>query len=144
MSAYIENPVCSKCGSRERIPRYRSVDKKRQNKPETRCRPCFNEYQKEWRSRRPEPHRQRIRKHNFLKYGIDPIEAERLVSTAKHCQICMVDKPGGGGGWHLDHDHKSKKIRGVLCMNCNRGLGHFKDDVCNLLNAVDYLNGYPK
>jgi hypothetical protein len=40
---------------------------------------------------------------------------------------------------HVDHDHETKRIRGILCFNCNRGLGKFGDDVELMGRAVDYL-----
>jgi hypothetical protein len=39
----------------------------------------------------------------------------------------------------LDHDHKTGKIRGLLCNNCNRSLGLFKDSVDLLKKAIEYL-----
>lgn len=41
----------------------------------------------------------------------------------------------------IDHCHGSGKIRGLLCHNCNRGLGLFKDSIDNLNNAIRYLEG---
>jgi len=40
----------------------------------------------------------------------------------------------------IDHDHKTNKVRGLLCSRCNRGLGHFMDNVKFLLKAIKYLN----
>lgn len=40
---------------------------------------------------------------------------------------------------HIDHCHISGKLRGLLCGNCNVGLGHFKDDINLLKNAIKYL-----
>jgi hypothetical protein len=39
----------------------------------------------------------------------------------------------------VDHDHKTGKIRGILCDSCNRGIGIFKDDVNKLNEAIQYL-----
>ncbi len=40
---------------------------------------------------------------------------------------------------HVDHNHETNKVRGILCHNCNRGLGFFKDDISLLNNAINYL-----
>lgn len=40
---------------------------------------------------------------------------------------------------HVDHNHKTNFIRGILCSNCNLGLGRFKDSIVNLENAILYL-----
>jgi len=44
-----------------------------------------------------------------------------------------------GRGFHMnvDHDHKTGKVRGLLCNGCNRGLGLLKEE--NLLSAIQYL-----
>lgn len=39
----------------------------------------------------------------------------------------------------VDHCHRTNKIRGLLCQDCNRGLGKFHDDVLKLENAIKYL-----
>jgi hypothetical protein len=39
----------------------------------------------------------------------------------------------------IDHNHRTKKVRGLLCNNCNRGLGRFKDSIENLEAAIRYL-----
>jgi len=52
----------------------------------------------------------------------------------KKCAIC-----GGTKRLAIDHDHKTGRIRGRLCINCNSGLGMFKDDVELLRTAVSYL-----
>jgi hypothetical protein len=51
------------------------------------------------------------------------------------CAICAgpLDRP------HVDHDHETGKVRGILCFNCNAGLGKFKDSVEIADAATEYL-----
>ena len=45
-------------------------------------------------------------------------------------------------GISVDHDHKTGKARGLLCFNCNSGLGQFKDNIKVLEKAIEYLKKY--
>jgi hypothetical protein len=50
------------------------------------------------------------------------------------CALCGAGKPE-----HVDHDHGTKRVRGILCFNCNRGLGEFGHDFELMEKAADYL-----
>jgi hypothetical protein len=61
-----------------------------------------------------------------------------LKTENKSCACCGATTHNGKG-WHIDHDHVTKQFRGLLCQNCNMGLGQFKDSEGLLLKAIEYL-----
>lgn len=82
----------------------------------------------------------------FKKFGITKKEYDDMVlSQENKCAICCKDKKdfnGRGNNFHIDHCHSSGKVRGLLCSNCNTGLGQFKDDIMSLENAIKYLKHF--
>lgn len=73
-------------------------------------------------------------------YGISLADYLKMLEAQNgRCKICGTDTPGGKGTFHVDHCHNSEKVRGLLCHNCNVGLGHFKDSKTLLLKATLYL-----
>lgn len=42
-------------------------------------------------------------------------------------------------GVNIDHCHKTGKVRGLLCVNCNQGLGQFKENIVSMKEAIKYL-----
>jgi hypothetical protein len=78
------------------------------------------------------------------KYGISFEQFLQLVEEQQNkCKICSKELETGVNGLVVDHCHEVNKVRGILCRDCNLGLGFFKDDVIRLLKAIDYLkNNY--
>jgi len=71
-------------------------------------------------------------------YGITLDDFDRILSVqGGRCAVCRTDAPARS--WTVDHDHLTGAVRGILCWNCNVGLGHFRDDIVNLIAAADYL-----
>lgn len=56
--------------------------------------------------------------------------------------VCAICKQICTRALAVDHDHSTNKIRGLLCNNCNRGLGHLKDSITILKEATAYLEYY--
>lgn len=53
------------------------------------------------------------------------------------CNICL--DPITLTGCHVDHNHKTNKVRGLLCKRCNMGIGYMKDNLFILSKAIQYL-----
>lgn len=70
---------------------------------------------------------------------VEAIQAVNAACTTK-CMICRKPWKPGTRKLDVDHCHNTKRVRGVLCGNCNTGLGKFKDDPALLQAAIDYLN----
>ncbi len=76
-------------------------------------------------------------------YGISQQAYDSLLKTQEgRCAICGTDRPGGPGRFHVDHCHKTKVIRALLCSRCNTGLGCFRDNPSLLDLAAEYLREF--
>jgi len=78
------------------------------------------------------------------KYGMTESDLQALLSAQDgRCAICRVTlnllKQQSGETAHIDHDHATGKVRGVLCMRCNTALGYFRDSSATLIAAAAYL-----
>ena len=72
-------------------------------------------------------------------YKIEPEEWEALAAKQQgRCAICQA-QPARVESLHVDHDHITGRVRGLLCGTCNRGLGQLKDSVFLLQSAIIYL-----
>lgn len=73
------------------------------------------------------------------KYGISIEERDRLIESQNGlCAICK-STCRTGNKLSVDHSHVTGKVRGMLCANCNLGLGSFMDSISSLKSAVEYL-----
>ena len=64
------------------------------------------------------------------------------------CKICQSPETATNGrstkvkDLAIDHDHKTGKVRGLLCSKCNRALGLFADNITRMKSAIKYLTPY--
>jgi DNA-directed RNA polymerase subunit RPC12/RpoP len=61
-----------------------------------------------------------------------------LERQGNKCLICGIELKSGIYS-HIDHDHKTGKVRGVLCKRCNNGIGYLMDDPVLLRVAAEYI-----
>jgi hypothetical protein len=114
----------------EDFPRHRSERDSRG----TYCKPCHNT--------RTVATKQRLyggNRHYHLRrrYGIGADEVATMVEAQGGvCAICQEGKAE-----HFDHDHLTGTVRGILCFNCNGGLGQFRDRADVMERAITYLRG---
>ena len=106
-------------------------------------RECGTCYMRRWRRENPDKTRiqdlknlDRMRRETYG-IGNDGVE-ELLDRQGGTCAICGTDD-SGSREWHVDHDHVSLKIRGILCSRCNTAIGLMNDDPQRLKGAADYI-----
>jgi hypothetical protein len=69
---------------------------------------------------------------------------EKQAGKCAICEVLMLVSGNKGDSVHMDHSHETGKIRGLLCAQCNLGLGKFKDDHVRLRKAIAYLQAFEK
>ena len=109
------------------------------------CRTCARQQTARWERDNPAKKRATTREY-WLKthYGITQKQYDAmLVSQGGRCKICRSEgrntRRAQRFALHVDHDHKSGHVRGLLCHRCNTILGNAGDDVDILLQAIQYL-----
>lgn len=91
---------------------------------------------KRWKDAHPEARRAQNLKKNFG-LTIEQYDA-LLLAQGGTCAICR-EVCGTGKRLAVDHDHETGEIRGLLCFDCNSGIGKLKDNRALLLRAAEYL-----
>ena len=131
--ALCRNPNCPKCGETNIENFYVDKNGIRTNKN---CKECHKkECNDRWHSRTwIDRWTSRASKYGVTKqFLIDLYEKQN-----GKCAICD-EIPKSERGLHVDHCHKTGKVRGLLCHWCNTGIGALKENPNTLLQAIDYL-----
>ncbi len=147
--------TCLRCGVVKPLSEFH-VYKNRRDKTQVWCKPCTTEaklsgyrndpakhaaYNREWGRKNPD------KKADFaLKTRIGAPHGTYATMHAEQagvCAICGTDKAGGNAKrLHVDHNATTGEIRGLLCGNCNNGLGRFAHSQELLIAAAVYLRRY--
>jgi hypothetical protein len=126
--AYKRCPACDSLKEIIDFPRNRS------NKDglATYCKPCHNRIMRSNKDRLHGSQRNYLLKH---RYSIDAVTVEWLkLQQNSLCALCSSGQPE-----HVDHDHATGSVRGILCFNCNRGIAKFAEDTEVMKQAISYL-----
>jgi hypothetical protein len=125
------NPICISC-QREDAKKYYNpkAAKEERNTPEYKEK--FRNYMREY-----------MQEHPFLglkyRYGLSEEDFKRMLEEQNNtCASCHLSfslerRPT------VDHNHKTEKVRGLLCGQCNRVIGMANDNVDILVDAIEYL-----
>ena len=147
--------ICKKCGlvaeKEDDLKVFVTNHVSKHNKANI-CKPCAEKQQKKYRQLKPHKTREReyrqkekykLRRKNKdyqNKYGITLEEYDQiLLSQNGCCKICKVHHTNVHFGLVVDHNHLNGQVRGLLCGQCNTGLGNLKDSIEILETSIQYL-----
>ena len=146
--------ICTKCKKKKSVSEF-YTSKQAKDGHKSWCKSCDIKCAAEWakmnkdkRSKQRKIYSKTIKdyhkKYALRKYGISLAEFEEMeIKQNGACAICgkkeVHKNQWGNVRLSVDHCHISGKVRGLLCKNCNTGLGGFKDNIENLSKAISYL-----
>ncbi len=99
------------------------------------------EYQKEWVKNNKEKRKGIVRKAALKRYGLTEESYEQLLKEQNYyCAICPKQKSTTRNNLHIDHDHVTGRVRGLLCSKCNTAIGLLDESLERMNKAVSYLS----
>jgi hypothetical protein len=143
--------ICKTCKQEKELTEFYK-DKSFKDGYRANCKPCKDISTYAWRAKNKDRYNENMRKLRAtdkemfknidLKrtHGITIDDYNKMLKEQDHkCKICKKSNPSSKRTLAVDHDHKTGKIRGLLCYGCNRAL-HTLDNSDLFEAAVDYLN----
>ena len=147
--------VCKKCGNEKPLLEF-YAHRGTKDRRATYCKACAREYDRgrrardseknreylrQWRDANVERRKELARAWNLRLYGLRPEDYIDLYEQQHgRCKICGTSgEDFGGRRLHVDHDHDTGKVRGLLCGLCNTGIGHLGDSPERLRIAASYI-----
>lgn len=140
---------CSRCNQDLSVISF-NKDLRKPNRLMSRCKTCRDDQSRVWRRSNPNYETQRYwhnpashrERHLVRKYGINLSDYDAMFVRQLGC--CAVCGKKQDRAFDVDHCHASKIVRGLLCTNCNRMIGHSADSPERLRKAADYLESCRK
>jgi len=139
-----QTKVCTTCKQDKPLTEYRSRGGKLSHLLKSPCNTCLYKSHREWVEKNPDKVSTYREKDSWTlakrvaRHNLTPEEfINKYNEQNKCCGICKseIDLVNSA----IDHNHNTESFRGVLCKQCNRALGMFKDDKVILSNAIEYL-----
>lgn len=101
------------------------------------CKGCCSLRSKKYNSTNQEVRKRAWKNYRCKSYGITSDDFDKMFNEQRGCcKICGIDITKK---CHIDHNHTTGKVRGLLCHNCNVAIGHAKEDVNLLTKIIQYL-----
>ena len=129
--------VCNTCGVEKPLTDYKRVGPNKAHMHN--CLTCYTENRRYNRQNGLSKMDTDLRR----RYGITEKDYyDMLEAQGGKCKTCGSTDPIGYRGsdkFCVDHDHKTGRVRGLLCNHCNRSLGLLKEDVATLRNMIKYI-----
>lgn len=150
---YVGGPACSEnerwCGRCKSVKTpadfFKNVRATKSGGLQIICKECSHKVQTAWRqANMAKSRRYNLKSRLRDQYGVTLAEYDALMEAQGHrCAICLgperIVVNGSVRAMGVDHDHRTGRVRGLLCSDCNRGLGFLKDDAVILGRAIEYL-----
>ena len=130
----LSTKICTKCKLEKNLEEFYNRKQVKSGKRPA-CKSCSDLETKNWSKLNPERIKLLFQNQTWKKRGIDVEEANKIKEKFSSCYLCQSEL-----NLNIDHCHETSKIRGVLCRNCNLGLGLFKDNSAVLRKAADYID----
>lgn len=158
--------ICIKCKKTKNIEEFNQKSKGSATR-KSYCKECQSEYNKQYRSKHLDKanavkrqyykdniEKERLRNKNYHKrypyrfykkcYGITIEQKKEMILKQNYkCLSCGTDlKLLKDKKVHIDHDHTTNKIRGILCSNCNTALGLLNENFDNAIKLSEYIRKF--
>ena len=134
---------CKECVSQYRRKNKKRIDEYHQ-KYKQKNKERIKEVNHQYKQKHREEANEYARQHRYDRYGMTQKEYNKIFEQQNGvCAICNQAETFGQYGklipLAVDHNHETDKIRGLLCRNCNLGIGYFNDSPELLKEVINYL-----
>jgi len=136
--------TCVVCKIEKHITEY-GVHKGYADNRRTMCNCCKRQKGREWHYANKQEYCYEKDKDSKLRsaYGISYKDYQSMLAMQDgRCAICGTNDTGKRKAFHVDHCHDTGEVRGLLCGNCNSGIGNLRDEVALLERAIEYLKSF--